>query len=318
MLALVVAALVQQLAAAPGGGLNSAQVEDVFRFHGAALADCGGTGPVELALKISPAGRATPLRAEQRSEQTPRGFDRTRCIEAAVGQWDFPIAQTETTVTGTWANLPPAPAGPARPDGLTQAQLDAVVATARRGEDCLAPIPGLADHGAEKLTVALHLAPSGVVLSATPVALASEGPLANMMCALLHARTLRFPTAREATNTTITWSTQSADKPRKADGPEGLEKADIKKVIDAHRGEVRFCYERPLQDQPRLAGKLAVQWMIGPDGTVLGAEATSNELTDPAVAKCVIARVKRWVFPVPKGGGVVNVTFPWIFKSTEP
>jgi hypothetical protein len=28
-----------------------------------------------------------------------------------------------------------------------------------------------------------------------------------------------------------------------------------------------------------------------------------------------VQRIRRWKFPEPQGGGVVNVTFPWIFKA---
>ncbi|MBS1150427.1 MAG: putative abductin-like protein [Myxococcaceae bacterium] len=28
----------------------------------------------------------------------------------------------------------------------------------------------------------------------------------------------------------------------------------------------------------------------------------------------MLARIRRWKFPEPQGGGVVSVTFPWIFK----
>ena len=40
-----------------------------------------------------------------------------------------------------------------------------------------------------------------------------------------------------------------------------------------------------------------------------------DTLGDAAVADCVVERIKRWTFPKPVGGGVVNVTFPWIFKT---
>ena len=44
-------------------------------------------------------------------------------------------------------------------------------------------------------------------------------------------------------------------------------------------------------------------------------EAHRLALGDAAVADCVVERIKRWTFPKPVGGGVVDVTFPWIFKT---
>lgn len=42
---------------------------------------------------------------------------------------------------------------------------------------------------------------------------------------------------------------------------------------------------------------------------------TEDTLGAPEVTACVLARIGRWVFPEPSGGGEVNVTFPWIFKA---
>jgi hypothetical protein len=38
--------------------------------------------------------------------------------------------------------------------------------------------------------------------------------------------------------------------------------------------------------------------------------ANNNELET-----CVAGRVRTWMFPKPKGGGVVQVTYPFIFKA---
>lgn len=309
----VVAGVLGQLSATSDGGLTSAEVGDVFRFYGASLVSCGVDEPVELALKISPAGRATSLRTEKLA-------DRIGCFEAIVGRWDFPIAQGETTVTGKWTKLEPFPAGPPRDAGLSQAQLDAVFAEAHT-EDCFVDIPGLSEDTQTPMTLSLDVAPSGVVLAAS-VARGERPRAAHALevgvarCAALHARTLRFPASREGTLVRVTWSRQPGERTKKTEQPRGLEKTDLKRVIDSHSSEVRFCYEKLLQDQPTLAGKLSVRWAIGPDGSVLGAAVVHDEL-DPAVAKCVVARVKRWEFPPPRGGGTVQVTFPWIFKRAD-
>lgn len=95
----------------------------------------------------------------------------------------------------------------------------------------------------------------------------------------------------------------------------GLDKGVIMDVIRAHQAEVKFCYERALQAQPDLGGKVTVAWTIGADGQVTRAEVLENTVADPSVANCVRARVLTWRFPEPEGGGVVNVTFPWLFKA---
>lgn len=34
------------------------------------------------------------------------------------------------------------------------------------------------------------------------------------------------------------------------------------------------------------------------------------------VERCLASKIKRWVFPAPKGGGIVIVTYPFIFKPS--
>lgn len=281
------------------------------------MTNCGIAEPVELALRVSPAGRATPLRTEKLS-------DRTRCFEAAASRWEFPIMQRESIVTGTWAHLPARPVGPPHPAGLTQQQLDAVFAAMRPAlGSCFTNTSGPPEDPLLPVTVDLQIAASGVVLSAVTRADARV----TARCVALNARTLRFPAGREGTLTSVTWAFRHDGGEAPANAlvvtkkdvltKGGLEKADLSVIIKAHEEEIRFCYERELQDQPTLAGKLVVHGLVGADGSVIDAAVDHDELGDPAVGRCVVGRVKRWVFGAPVGGGAVKVTFPWIFKSVE-
>jgi hypothetical protein len=36
----------------------------------------------------------------------------------------------------------------------------------------------------------------------------------------------------------------------------------------------------------------------------------SSTLSNPELEQCIAARFKSWLFPVPKGGGIVQVTYP--------
>jgi TonB family protein len=76
---------------------------------------------------------------------------------------------------------------------------------------------------------------------------------------------------------------------------------------------VRRCYEVQLQRDPDASGRVAVGFTIGPSGRVTQAEvkgAVSSELRD-----CLVGVMKRWVFPVPEGGGEVKVSYPFVFQS---
>lgn len=94
----------------------------------------------------------------------------------------------------------------------------------------------------------------------------------------------------------------------------GLSKEEIARVIRAHQSEIKYCYEAELQKTPDLSGKVAVMFIIGGDGTVNEANVSETSLNNSSAEQCMLTRIKRWKFPEPQGGGIVTVTFPWIFK----
>ncbi|MBN1210196.1 MAG: AgmX/PglI C-terminal domain-containing protein [Myxococcaceae bacterium] len=93
----------------------------------------------------------------------------------------------------------------------------------------------------------------------------------------------------------------------------GLDKDVIAKVIRRHQNEIKYCYESELNKNPSLAGKVAVAFTIDPTGAVSEAAVTETTLDNSTAESCMLSRIRRWKFPEPKGGGVVAVTYPWIF-----
>ncbi|TMA27829.1 MAG: AgmX/PglI C-terminal domain-containing protein [Deltaproteobacteria bacterium] len=87
----------------------------------------------------------------------------------------------------------------------------------------------------------------------------------------------------------------------------------IRKVVHDHRAQIRTCYETQLNTRPTLAGKLVSAWTIDPSGVVTEAHTQESTLHDHAVEQCVASKIKTWRFPIPKGGGEVFVTYPFIF-----
>jgi TonB family protein len=94
----------------------------------------------------------------------------------------------------------------------------------------------------------------------------------------------------------------------------GLDKDVIAKIIRSHQNEIKYCYETELNKNPSLAGKVAVAFTIDPAGGVSEANVTETTLNNPAAENCMLSRIRRWKFPEPKGGGVVAVTYPWLFS----
>ncbi|MDF1563513.1 MAG: AgmX/PglI C-terminal domain-containing protein [Deltaproteobacteria bacterium] len=97
----------------------------------------------------------------------------------------------------------------------------------------------------------------------------------------------------------------------------GLDKEVIARIVRRHQNEIKYCYERELQKDPNLYGKIAILWIIDATGAVAKATVAQTTMGNSEVENCIITRVKRWRFPQPKGGGIVQVTYPWIFKPSN-
>ena len=96
----------------------------------------------------------------------------------------------------------------------------------------------------------------------------------------------------------------------------GLDRELVRTVIHAHRQQIRYCYERELTRAPTLSGKLAVKFVISAEGHVASATATAYSMESPELEACVVSRVRSWIFPRPKGGGVAVVTYPFVFAQS--
>jgi hypothetical protein len=95
-----------------------------------------------------------------------------------------------------------------------------------------------------------------------------------------------------------------------------LDKELIRKVIEQHKAQIRYCYEKELVRTPGLFGKINMEWVITGDGTVRDAKAKESTMNNAEVDRCIESKVRTWVFPKPKGGGIVIVRYPFVFKTT--
>ncbi len=104
--------------------------------------------------------------------------------------------------------------------------------------------------------------------------------------------------------------------PGKASVVGSLDREIIRRIIAKHRPEVKYCYEKELVKHKDLMGKVVVTFIIAGTGRVIKAYIKQSTMGNKAVEQCIVSRVKRWKFPQPKGGGIVEVTYPFIFKAT--
>jgi hypothetical protein len=98
-----------------------------------------------------------------------------------------------------------------------------------------------------------------------------------------------------------------------ADESNCLNKGQISRVVMAHKAGVQFCYEKELQRDPKIAGKIVVNWTISPEGRVQRSSVESSSMGNSNVEGCIRGQVTRWIFPQAACQSVVS--FPFVFKS---
>ena len=92
-----------------------------------------------------------------------------------------------------------------------------------------------------------------------------------------------------------------------------LDKAIIRRYIKRNLQKIQYCYEKQLLAKPTISGTVSSQFFITPNGTV--ASSTGSGV-DPEVASCVADVIRNIEFPKPKGGGGVQVNYPFIFHQS--
>lgn len=97
-------------------------------------------------------------------------------------------------------------------------------------------------------------------------------------------------------------------------GTEFCESQNIKKVVRAKQESIQYCYEKHLQSNPDLGGKLEVQWKIGLDGSVESASIARSGLGHSKVESCILRAVERMRFASPDGG-ICVVNYPFVFSG---
>ncbi|HEY1101195.1 MAG TPA: AgmX/PglI C-terminal domain-containing protein [Myxococcota bacterium] len=99
----------------------------------------------------------------------------------------------------------------------------------------------------------------------------------------------------------------------------GLSREEIQRVINRVMSQIKYCYDKELNKDPNLEGKLVMFWLISGTGDVQSTSASQNTFSGAAgapIEQCVSRIIQRLKFPSPKGGGVVNVTYPFVFSNS--
>lgn len=88
----------------------------------------------------------------------------------------------------------------------------------------------------------------------------------------------------------------------------------IRDVVRGGITEIKKCYERNLQREPELSGKVTASFTIDPTGRVIEVRVRGMRQD---LESCLESVIRTWRFPAPKGGGVVRVTYPFVFQSAD-
>ena len=95
-----------------------------------------------------------------------------------------------------------------------------------------------------------------------------------------------------------------------------LDKGQLDTVIKRNINQIRYCYQRELVKDLTLSGQIVVKFTVSPQGDVTKSRIKSSSMDSSEIEACVAGRFKRFSFPEPKGGGIVIVSYPFLF-STE-
>ena len=96
-----------------------------------------------------------------------------------------------------------------------------------------------------------------------------------------------------------------------------LKREVIDDVIRSNIMNYTMCYERQLDKNPHLFGKIVVNFIIHKTGNVASAKINRTSINNPEMLQCVVDVTKNLTFPEPKGGGIVIVNYPFVFKHTS-
>lgn len=94
-----------------------------------------------------------------------------------------------------------------------------------------------------------------------------------------------------------------------------IDREAVRRAIRAILNEIKNCYERRLQSNSNLGGKVVIRFVIGDQGRVRQASTKSTTLNDATVESCVAARIRNQRFPDPPEGTVAEVDYPFVFDS---
>ena len=94
-----------------------------------------------------------------------------------------------------------------------------------------------------------------------------------------------------------------------------LDSSLIDAVVKRHMNQFKYCYQRELNKNPGLSGKITIKFVIASNGSVSRASVKRSSMNNAAVESCMTTRFMQLKFPEPKGNGIVIVSYPFMFAG---
>lgn len=132
--------------------------------------------------------------------------------------------------------------------------------------------------------------------------------------------TPRSPVTRPATSEDPPSPVPLEPPPALSAGDDGrLDKKQIREVVTDHIEDIRGCYNAGLAEEPNLIGRVAIEFVIGPEGAVVQSTIAESDLPESAseVAECIARATETWTFPRKGAENNIIVTYPFNLSPGE-
>ena len=96
-----------------------------------------------------------------------------------------------------------------------------------------------------------------------------------------------------------------------------LDRSDIDAYIRRNLAKIVLCYEKELNKDPKVEGRIIVNFIVSATGDVSSAKVHKSNVANLQLETCVVEQIKKIKFPKPKGGGIVIVNYPFVFKNGD-
>ncbi len=90
---------------------------------------------------------------------------------------------------------------------------------------------------------------------------------------------------------------------------------EIRRVFDANKGAIFAIYNRALRYDPTLQGKVLLELVIDPNGTVVDIRVVASELSDDTLVAKIVNRIRMFDFGA-REVGTTTISYPVHFLPT--